>query len=138
MNSIQSRGRFQLIIGISFITGTLGWYLSDEYSCRIIWSATTISIQSLVSIFLSILGTFRYRIETAGSSPTDLLHDKYYASFESSEQAELNLILSECMDYSKRIDNNMSINRKRLSLITWSFILLCSTPLTAIATWLLS
>lgn len=136
MNSIQSRGRFQLSIGIAITTSLIGWYVSSS-KAEFVNVVIFVGIQSLVSVLLASWGIYRYRISALGSSPEDLLDKDFYSPFKNSDDAEKNLILNECLDYADRIERNYTINRRRLKLVTLSFILLATLPVTVLTSWFL-
>lgn len=136
MNSIQSRGRFQLSIGIAIITGLIGWFV-QKTEIGFMPIAIVIGSQTAISIIFAILGIYRYKISVLGSSPDDLFHVDLYSTFINVKDAEKNLIYNECLDYAQRIERNYSINRKRLKFLTWSFILLALLPLSALISWFL-
>lgn len=131
MNIIQNRGRFQLSVGIAIIIGLIGWYVNDSKP-EFAHIALIIGIQTLISVLLASFGIYKYEISSLGSSPKDLFHQDFYSPFKNKEHAEKNLLYNECMDYSDRINRNFSINRKRLKLVTLSFILLALLPVSAL------
>jgi len=137
MKTIQSRGRFQLLFSLSVIVSLIGWWITEHNQVYEPY-AVSVAVVSLVSVFFSAWGIYQYSISTVGSPAEILLDDRFYSSFDKTEYAEKNLVFNECKDYSKRIERNTSINRKRLQLVTLSFLTMCLTPVVLLLTYLLS
>jgi hypothetical protein len=137
MNTIQSRGRLQLLFSISIMTSTIGWMITSNHEITYEGYAYILIVVSLASILLCARGIYKYWISTAGTSSDKLLNNDFYMPFEDKDVAEKNLIMNECTDYAQRILKNNSINNSRLRFVTYSFILLCSIPVMVVVTYFL-
>lgn len=130
MKEIQLRGRFQLLISLSLLTSVVGWCISEDQNNEYIIYAIELLIFFAISTFLCAFGIYRYKIYTKGTRAASLFQKEFYEPFiDNEELAEKNLILSECVSYSVRTESNKKINRSRLRLISYSFIIICSIPI---------
>jgi len=136
MNSIQSRGRFQLIFALSSLTFFFQDIIKESPSLQLELSLSFISTLS-VSALLSLMGVYKYRIWAKGTDPKELMHNVFYNSYKEPKDAELNLIRNEAEQYSERIIANEAKNKKRLSYVTWSFFSLCASPVIALIIYFL-
>ncbi len=126
MNSIQNRGRIQLLFSISSAT----YFIQDIIrECPDIPANVSYGfiITLTISAVLSIFGIYKYKIWTKGTDPSELFNPSFYV-FANTELAELNLIRNEAEQYSERIKLNEAKNKRRLLFVTLSFFALCLSP----------
>jgi hypothetical protein len=130
LNSIQTRGQLQAIFAVTAATYFINEIVKADSSWPLVFSYTFL-ITLMISTILSIIGIFKYIVHYSGSSSKDLMSENFY-QFDDFADNELNMLYSECIDYKTRIESNKSVSKKKVKLVTWSFILLFLSPLFAL------